>query len=310
MDITALGELLIDFTPVGVSDSGMTLYERNPGGAPANVAVAASRLGLKTAFIGKVGDDIHGRFLRSVLINEGVSAQSLMLDSDSPTTLAFVELKKNGERDFAFVRKGCGDTRLRAEELDFKLICSSKILHVGTLSLTDEPARTATFKAAKAAREAGVSISCDVNWREPLWESREQFINMTEKLLPLADLLKVSESEAEILTGKADYTEAAKLLKLKYNLKAIAVTLGARGAYFISDSAAALVPAYPTQAIDSTGAGDCFWAACLYKYLESGRFDRDNLNFACAAASVCVERRGAIPAMPRLEEVINRLKQK
>jgi fructokinase len=307
VDIATLGELLIDFTPYGVSTSGMTLYERNPGGAPANVAVAAAKLGLKTAFIGKVGDDIHGRFLRSVLLNEGVSVQGLVLDKLSPTTLAFVELKENGDRDFAFIRKGCGDTRLTEEELDPELIHSAKILHVGTLSLTAEPARTATFKALEAAKAAGVTISCDVNWREPLWESREQFINQTEMLLPLVDLLKVSDNEAEILTGKKAYDEAAEQLKQKYNLKAVAVTLGAKGAYFLSDTESGFIPAYKVKAIDSTGAGDCFWAACLYKHLENCMLNKENVRFACAAASICVERRGAIPAMPSLDEVKKRL---
>ncbi len=306
-DVAALGEILIDFTPAGVSKAGMALYERNPGGAPANVAVAASRLGLRSAFIGKAGDDMHGRFLKRVLEAEGVDARALRLDAACPTTLAFVELKENGERDFAFVRKGCADTRLSPEEVDLDLIRSARVLHVGTLSLTDEPARSATFFALRAAKEAGTAVSCDVNWRPALWESRGSFVSAAETLLPYAELLKASEEEAELLAGSADYETAAEKLMRAYRLKAVAVTLGEKGAYLMTQEGGFYAPACPAQAVDATGAGDCFWGAFLYGYLKNGRAGPECVRLGCAAASVCVERRGAIPALPTLAEVSARL---
>ena len=300
-ELVCLGELLIDFTPAGISSGGMTLYERNPGGAPANVAVAAVRLGLSAAFIGKVGADLHGRFLRDVLEREGVDCRGLLTDPESPTTLAFVELLPGGERDFAFHRKGCGDTRLRPEELPEDLIRGAKALHIGTLSLTDEPACAATLRAVELAREAGVAVSCDVNYRAPLWEAEGEFRAACAELLPRVDWLKVSEEEAAILTGEKDPERAGEVLGKTYPLSHLAVTLGEKGA--ILDGV--FLPGFPAKAIDATGAGDSFWGAYLCALLrelpEPGRF-------ACAAASCCVERRGAIPAMPYREAVEARLR--
>ena len=299
-ELVCLGELLIDFTPAGTSPGGMALYERNPGGAPANAAVAAARLGLTAAFIGKVGADLHGRFLRDVLVREGVDCRGLILDPESPTTLAFVELLPGGERDFAFHRKGCGDTRLSPEELPEALIRGAKVLHIGTLSLTDEPACAATLRAVELAKEAGAAVSCDVNYRAPLWEAEGEFRAACAELLPRVDWLKVSEEEAALLTGETDPTAAAETLRKRYPLKHLAVTLGEKGA--ILDGA--FLPAFPAKAVDSTGAGDSFWGAYLFALLrglpEPGRF-------ACAAAACCVEKRGAIPAMPDLAAVEARL---
>ncbi len=290
-ELVCLGELLIDFTPAGTSPGGMALYERNPGGAPANVAVAAARLGLSAAFVGKVGADLHGRFLRDVLEREGVDCQGLRLDSESPTTLAFVALLPGGERDFAFHRKGCGDTRLRPEELPEELIRGAKALHIGTLSLTDEPACAATLRALELARAAGVAVSCDVNYRAPLWAAEGEFRAACAEVLPGVDWLKVSEEEAAILTGETDPAKAGEILRERYALSHLAVTRGEKGA--ILDGTA--LPAFPARAVDATGAGDSFWGAYLFALLrglpEPGRF-------ACAAAACCVEKRGAIPAMP------------
>jgi len=301
-ELVALGELLIDFTPCGTSESGMLRYERNPGGAPANVAAAAARLGLRAAFIGKVGDDLHGRFLRSTLEGLGIDVSGLRLDPDKPTTLAFVELKEGGERDFSFVRRGCGDTQLRPEEVPEALIRGAKVLHLGTLSLTDEPARSATMRAAAIAEEAGVPISCDVNYRAPLWPSEEAFRRACRELLPHVRMLKVSEDEALLLTGFRDPARAAEALRRDFGPMTVAVTLGEAGAWLDGD----LCPAFPARAVDATGAGDCFWACWLFARLR-GR--PDSLRFACAGASLCVEQRGAIPAMPSLQAVEERLKK-
>ena len=301
-ELVCLGELLIDFTPAGTSSGGMALYERNPGGAPANVAVAAARLGLSAAFIGKVGADLHGRFLKGVLEREGVDCRGLVLDPESPTTLAFVELLPGGERDFAFHRKGCGDTRLRPEELPEELIRGAKVLHIGTLSLTDEPACSATLRAVELAREAGVTVSCDVNYRAPLWEAEGEFRAACAELLPKTAWLKVSEEEAAILTGETDPFRAEEILRERYALSHLAVTRGEKGAILDGRE----LPAFPARAVDATGAGDSFWGAYLFGLLralpEPGRF-------ACAAASCCVEKRGAIPAMPDREAMEARMKE-
>ncbi len=298
-ELVSLGEALIDFTPCGLSEAGMARYERNPGGAPANVAVAAARLGLSAAFLGKVGDDLHGRFLRDTLAREGIDLSGFLLDPETPTTLAFVDLREDGERDFSFVRRGCGDTRLQPEELPEALLRSAKLLHLGTLSLTEEPARSAALRAVEVAEEAGVPVSCDVNYRAPLWPSAEEFRLACGTLLPHVSLLKVSGEEAALLTGLSDPAEAAAALKRQYGIGTVAVTLGAEGAYLEGYH-----PAFPAKALDATGAGDCFWAAYLFARLR-GR--ADPAAFACAAASLCVEKRGAIPAMPFLPAVEARL---
>ena len=299
-DLCALGELLVDFTPAGVSEAGMQLFERNPGGAPANVAAAGARLGLRTAFLGKVGGDGHGRFLRSALQREGVELRGLVTDPSVGSTLAFVELDETGERSFSFVRSGCGDTMLRPEELDEELIRSSRVLHLGTLSLTDEPSRSALHRAVKIAGEAGVPISCDLNWRPPLWPDRSAFVRASEELLEHVSLLKATDEEAALITGENDYRRAAAVLKERFGIETVAITLGEKGAYSEGEAC----PAFPAQVADTTGAGDCFWAALLYDRLRgAGR----GLPFACAAASLCVGRRGAIPAMPTLEEVLGLL---
>ncbi len=300
-ELVALGELLIDFTPCGLSETGMQRYERNPGGAPANAAVAAARLGLSAAFIGKVGDDIHGRFLRSTLEAEGVDVSGLVTDRGTSTSLAFVELGPGGERDFSFVRSGCGDTRLRPEELPEALIRGAKVLHLGTLSMTEEPARSATLHALELAKAAGVRVSCDVNYRAPLWESEEAFRRACDTLLPGVQLLKVSLEEAALLTGLSSPEAAAGALKRRYGIETVAVTMGAGGAWLDR-----FCPAMSARAVDATGAGDCFWAAWLYARL---RRRPDALPFACAAGALCVEKRGGIPAMPDLAAVENRMKQ-
>ena len=299
-ELVALGELLIDFTPCGLSETGSLRYERNPGGAPANVAVAAARLGLSTAFVGKVGNDIHGRFLRRTLEAEGVDLSGLVTDRETSTSLAFVELGPGGERDFSFVRRGCGDTRLRPEEIPAELIRNAKLLHLGTLSMTEEPARSATRWALALAGAAGVPVSCDVNYRAPLWDSERDFLLACDALLPRVQLLKVSREEAALLTGLTEPEAAAGVIKSRWGVETVAVTMGAEGAWLDG-----FCPAPSVRALDTTGAGDCFWAAWLYARL---RQRKDALPFACAAASLCVEKRGAIPAMPNLAEVEARLK--
>ncbi|MDR0818650.1 MAG: carbohydrate kinase [Oscillospiraceae bacterium] len=295
MDVAALGELLIDFTDAGLSPSGMRLFERNPGGAPANVAVGAARLGLKAAFIGKVGSDIHGQFLKQTLENENVDCRNLILDDEVFTTLAFVQLTAGGEREFSFSRNQSADVTLSETELDLDLIANSRILHLGTLSMTGESARSATLKAAAYAKANGVTVSLDVNYRASLWKKSGDFILAAAELTPYVTLLKVSEEEAELL-GEP----------LIFSVPLTVITRGERGADIYRNGSVTNVPVITAETVvDTTGAGDAFWAGFLYEYIQNG-CGLDNLTgtLAAKAASLCVGKRGAIPALPSLKEVI------
>ena len=304
-DITALGELLIDFTQVGDR-----LFEQNPGGAPANVLAAACRLGLSTAFIGKVGRDMHGGFLRDTLTAAGIDTRGLVMTDEAFTTLAFVALGDNGERSFSFARKPGADTLLRADELPLELIRDSRVFHVGSLSLCAEPARSATFAALEAAKQAGCIISYDPNYRPALWESEEAAKTNMRSLLGYAQLVKISDEEAELLTGFAEPEKAAGAI-LEQGVSLAAVTLGAGGAYIALRGGRCRVAGYKVAAVDPTGAGDAFWGACIFALLRSGRALHeltadDAVRFAKvanAAAALCVTKRGAIPAMPALADV-------
>ena len=315
-DITALGELLIDFTQAGVSDSGQLLFERNPGGAPANVLAAASRLGLSAAFIGKVGGDMHGEFLRETLVDAGINAEGLIVSDEAFTTLAFVALGENGERSFSFARKPGADTLLHPAELPVELIRNSHVFHVGSLSLCAEPARSATLVALHEARQAGCVISYDPNYRPALWKNEEEAVESMRSLLPYAHMVKISDEEAEMLTGFAE-PEAAAAAILEQGACLVAVTLGAGGAYIALKNGRCRVAGYKVAAVDTTGAGDAFWGALIFALVRSGK-KPDELTaddavrfakFANAAAALCVSKRGAIPAMPTLAEVDKFMKE-
>lgn len=314
-DITALGECLIDFTPAGLSKDGMQLFERNPGGAPANVLSCASKLGRKTAIIGKVGNDMHGRFLRETMRGQGIDTSFLMDTDTAFTTLAFVTLSENGERDFAFARKPGADTQLSADELPSGLLQNTGIFHVGSLSLTQEPVRSATMSALKQAKDAGAVISYDPNYRALLWPDEQTAVKAMRSLIPFADVMKLSDEECVLLTGESEPEKAAETL-LEAGVSCVAVTLGADGALLASSKGICSTAGFPVQPVDTTGAGDAFWGAFLTKLSESGEkpgeLSLEQLEafgrFACAAASLCVERRGAIPAMPERAEIEARLR--
>lgn len=309
-DIVALGELLIDFTQCGRSDSGMELFERNPGGAPANLLSAAAKLGSSTAFIGKVGQDAHGVFLQKTLESAGIDTAGLVMDESVFTTLAFVELDEQGERRFSFARKPGADTCLIEGELDDSRLTSARILHVGSLSLTQEPARSATLAAMKRAKAAGAILSYDPNYRAPLWESPEAAMEQMRSLVPLVDVMKLSDEETLLLTGHTDPQEAAQEL-LSQGVKCVAVTLGSKGALVATSEGIAHIPPFPTHVVDTTGAGDAFWGGFLHRLLtlstplssltlgeaiDCGRWGN-------AVAALCITKRGGIPAMPELLEV-------
>lgn len=209
IDIVALGELLIDFTESGYSKNGMKLFEQNPGGAPANLLTAASHMGCSTAFVGKVGNDMHGHFLKETLKKEGIETRAVLEDTEYFTTMAFVELDERGERSFSFARKPGADTMLRKEELDEKLLSNCKIFHFGSLSLTNEPSRSATLEAVSIAKKAGVIISYDPNYRASLWKSECTAVEEMKKVISLADIIKVSDEESLLLTGASNYEDAS-----------------------------------------------------------------------------------------------------
>lgn len=323
-DVVALGEILIDFTPCGTSEAGQRLFEQNPGGAPANVLTALRKFGRRTAFIGKVGNDMHGAFLKDVLVENGIDVEGLVEGEDAFTTLAFVALTEEGERSFSFARKPGADTCLSESELKADLIKKSKIFHIGSLSLTAEPVKSTTLKALEIAREAGCVISYDPNYRAPLWESKADAIREMRSVIPFVDVMKLSDEETELLTGIAKPEDAAFKL-IEQGVSIVAVTLGADGALIATKEGCAQVAGYPANMVDTTGAGDSFWGGFLHKLLERlelpqeaaerNRFLADitleevteYATFGNAVASLCVEKRGAIPAMPTLEEVNKRL---
>ena len=314
-DITVFGEILIDFISQGVNEDGQMLYARNPGGAPANVAVAAGRLGAHTAFLGKAGNDMHGKFLKSVLEQEKVDTSGLILDDQYFTTLAFVEVNENGERTFSFARKPGADTQIQKEEIEIDVLDKTSIFHVGSLSLTAQPARDTTLYAVKRARKKGSIISYDPNYRASLWPDEKTARQQMRSLIPYVDLMKISDEETELLTDEKEVEKAAEIL-YRQGVKIVAVTLGHKGAYIYGKDGGCVVPGFEaTQIGDTNGAGDSFWGGFLYQIIVSGKrleeLTKDDLakfaRFGNAVASLCVEKKGASPAMPTLEQVRERL---
>ena len=312
-DIVALGELLIDFTPCGISEAGMRIFEQNPGGAPANVLVAAENFGAKTAFIGKVGKDIHGEFLKETLEKYKIDTKGLIMDKKVFTTLAFVSLNEKGERDFSFARKPGADTCLKKEEVDLELVKKSKIFHFGSLSLTDNPSKEALIYTLEQAKEMKKVISYDPNYRPLLWESEDTAIKEMREVIKYADIIKISDEETKLLTGYKEPDKAALEL-IKQGVSLVFITLGSEGAFLGTKDFQIKVKSKKCNVVDTTGAGDAFWGAILYKL--SARKDNilqltekegtEYLEFANIAAGICVEKRGAIPAMPSLDEVLQK----
>ncbi len=312
IDVAALGEILIDFTSAGMSEAGQVLYERNAGGAPANVAASVARLGGKSAFLGKTGSDIFGDFLKSALLAHEVNTDGMRRSDTHPTTLAFVTLSPGGERSFSFYRNPGADTRLSPEELDKGILDNSRFLHIGSLSLTHEPARAATLAAIKTVKEAGGYISYDPNWREPLWENREKGIRMMKSLFPYADMVKVSDEELVLLYNSSDYSSGAVKI-MEEGAQLVLVTLGAKGVFYKTKNGEGIVPAQAVKVVDTTGAGDSFVGGLLYRltrpaeglnpFTKDGAALESDLAFANGVASLCVTKRGAIPAMPSLSDV-------
>lgn len=315
-DIVALGELLIDFTPAGISEGGMKLFEQNPGGAPVNMLTAAAKAGLSTAFIGEVGNDMHGRFLKETVEKVGIDTSGLIMADDVFTTLAFVALSENGERTFSFARKPGADTKICFKDVKTELLQQTRVFHVGSLSLTNEPARTTTFQAVKMAKENGAIISYDPNYRAPLWESKEIATERMRSLIPFVDVMKLSDEETGLLTPYHEPEEAARYL-LQKGVKVVAVTLGSEGVLISGKEGSQKVPGFKSRVVDTTGAGDSFWGGFVSQMLAADEapelLSMEQLvkcaRYGNAVASLCVERRGGISGIPEEAETLERLQQ-
>ena len=308
--VTALGELLIDFTENGLSSQGNYLMEANPGGAPCNVLAMLTKLGKKTAFIGKVGNDFLGNHLKTVVENVGIDTRNLLMDDQVHTTLAFVHTYPDGDRDFSFYRNPGADMNLRAEEIDEDLIAQSQIFHFGSLSMTHPGVREATAKALKIAKENGCLITYDPNLRPPLWQTLEEAKEQIAFGMQWCDVLKISDNEIQWFTGKEDYDEGIRVLQDTYHIPLILLSLGRDGsrAYY-RDLRVEAKPFLQKNTIETTGAGDTFCACVLNYVLEHGmdHLSRENLlemlTFANAAAALITTRKGALRVMPSKEDV-------
>mgnify|MGYP000067902962 CR=1 FL=1 len=315
-DVTALGELLIDFTENGVSGQGNPLFEANPGGAPCNVLAMLTKLGHKTAFIGKVGDDFFGKQLKEAIEEVGIDSTGLCMDKEIHTTLAMVHTYPDGDRDFSFYRNPGADMMLKESEVKEELIKESKLFHFGTLSMTHEDVRKATKKAIQIAEEAGNIISFDPNLREPLWNSLDEAKEQILYGLSHCHILKISDNEIQWLTGQEDYTDGVKWILERYQIPLILVSMGKEGsrAYY-GGKMVEVKPFIQKNTIETTGAGDTFCGCVLHYICEHGleNLTEENLfemlQFANAAASIITTRKGALRVMPEEKEIAGLLGQ-
>ncbi|KAI0528976.1 hypothetical protein KFK09_001521 [Dendrobium nobile] len=310
--IVSFGEMLIDFVPTvsGVSLAEAPGFIKAPGGAPANVAIAVSRLGGRAAFMGKLGDDEFGRMLAAILRDNDVSDEGVTFDAGARTALAFVTLRSDGEREFMFYRNPSADMLLTPAELDLDLIRRAKVFHYGSISLITDPCRSAHLKALEVAKEAGVLLSYDPNLRLPLWpsaaEAKEQILSIWDQ----ADIIKVSDVELEFLTGKDSVEDEVALLLWRPSLKLLLVTLGEKGCKYYTKDFRGAVDAFKVSQIDTTGAGDAFVGALLTKLvddmsvLQDEKKLREVLRFANACGAITTTKKGAIPALPSLAEAL------
>lgn len=315
-DVTALGELLIDFTENGNSSQGNPTFEANPGGAPCNVLAMLNRLGKKTAFIGKVGNDMFGKQLKAAVEECGIDTRNLVMDDEIHTTLAFVHTYPDGDRDFSFYRNPGADMMLTVDELNLDLVRDTRIFHFGTLSMTHDGIRATTKKAVETAKEAGALISFDPNLREPLWDSLDNAKEQVRWGLGKCDVLKISDNEIQWLTGENDFTAGVKKIREEFPIPLILVSMGRDGsrAYY-GDHYVEVAPFLQENTIETTGAGDTFCACVLNYVLEHGLEAltdeqlKEMLTFANAAASIITTRKGALRVMPTREEVLDFLKK-
>ncbi|CAM8983578.1 unnamed protein product [Rhodiola kirilowii] len=313
--VVSFGEMLIDFVPTvsGISLAEAPGFLKAPGGAPANVAIAVSRLGGKSAFVGKLGDDDFGHMLAGILRDNGVIDGGICFDQGARTALAFVTLRADGEREFMFYRNPSADMLLTPGELNLDIIKSAKIFHYGSISLIVEPCRSAHLKAMEIAREAGALLSFDPNLRIPLWPSAEEAREQIMSIWDQADIIKVSDNELEFLTGSDTIDHASALSMWRPNIKLMLVTCGEKGCNYYTKDFHGTVEGFHVKTIDTTGAGDSFIGALLSKLVEDHTVIEDEtklrgvLRFANACGAITTTKKGAIPALPTVSEALELL---
>lgn len=312
IDVVALGELLIDFTMISADGDGYPTMAAHPGGAPANFLAALAKFGRKTALLGKVGTDKFGRLLTDTLKSAGIDTSGLIHAEDVFTTLAFVTLDETGDREFSFSRKPGADTCIRFDEIDCALIDEAKVFHFGTLSLTDEPARETTQRAVAYAKAQGKLITFDPNLRRPLWKDLEEAKRQMLWGLQQADVVKISDEEAQFLFGLEPEAAAEHILE-NYGVKLVFVTCGADGCFFMNAHACGHVPSLAgVKPVDTTGAGDIFGGSAVNGLLQTGKAPEqlakaeleEIVRFACAAAGLSTQKHGGISSVPALEDVM------
>lgn len=304
-DISAIGEILIDFAPAGKDDAGDAAFVRKAGGAPLNMLATVSKFGGKTAFIGKVGKDMFGEFLAQTLDSAGVDGTYLKVDNERNTTLAFVALDDTGDRSFSFYRNFGADAYISKDDVDPEMIRASRIFHFGSLSLTNPICKEATRYALDTAKESGAIISFDPNYRAPLWTCEREAVDAIKEFLPYADILKVSVEEAQMITDKTDLLECAKLLR-SYGCSVILITDGPNGAYYYYQDNIRHTDGIKLSAVDTTGAGDIFFGTFLFEFIKSkkniGELNENDLAEFCKKAvrisGYSVLKKGAIPSIP------------
>lgn len=315
IDVVALGELLIDFATVSTDADGYPTMAAHPGGAPANFLAALTKFGTKTALIGKVGSDTFGKLLLGTLEKAGIDTRGMVVTDEVFTTLAFVTFDRHGDREFTFSRKPGADTCLSFEEIDLSLIDEAKVFHFGTLSLTDEPARTATQKCVAYAKKKGKLVTYDPNLRKPLWKDLDAAREQLLWGLGQADVVKISDEEVEFLFGLTPEAGAGHILE-HFGVKLVFVTCGAEDCFFKNACAEGHVPSLQgIKVVDTTGAGDIFGGSAVWKLLQIGKQPeeltemelREIVTFACTAAGLSTTKPGGIPSIPLLEEVQKRI---
>ena len=310
-DFASIGEILIDFTPAGKSETGAALFQQNLGGAPGNVACAVAKLGRHSAFIGMAGDDHFGRFCKDTMRTQHVDVNGIRLSSTKNTTLAFVHLSDSGDRSFSFYRKNAADVSLDIGDLDMDIVRNSRIFHFGGVSLSDEPSRSATVYAVREARKSGSLITFDPNLRKNLWDSDAELKAVTLDAFQYADVIKLSDDEVAFLFDTTDNGAAIEHIYKIYNTKLVIVTRGPRGALTVEGGRIYEHPAYDVKTIDTTGSGDCFFAGALHCLLSYGKPANEltpdeityMLAFANASGSLASTKLGAVSALPNVDEI-------
>ena len=311
IDVVALGELLIDFACQSTDAEGYPTMAAHPGGAPANFLAALTKFGAKTALLGKVGADTFGKLLIGTLNKAGIETRGLVSTEDVFTTLAFVTFDEHGDREFAFSRKPGADTCIRFEELDLSLIDEAKVFHFGTLSLTDEPARSSTYRAVAYAKNKGKLITYDPNLRKPLWKDLDTAKEQLIWGLTQADVVKISDEEVKFLFNLSVEDGADYILK-NFGVKLVFVTCGAEGCFFKNAVAQGHVPSLDgIKVVDTTGAGDIFGGSAVWKLLQTGKAPEllnatelaDVARFACTSAGLSTTKPGGLSSVPEKSQV-------